>query len=280
MKFWLRLCAAAGVCAAATNVHAAFHLWQIKEVFTSADGSAQFVEFFTSSPNEPFLNGHNLIITSDGAAKEFVFDHNLSGSTANKHFLVATTGFGSLPGGVTPDYTLATGSFFNPNAANISFDFAHRTDLLEITGSQLPKDGQTSLVDTNVTPGGGDNLVTAVNSPTNFAGAMGSVNLGGGGPVPGDFNDSGVVDGADLALWRTNFGSATATFSQGDADDDDDVDGNDYLVWQRNVGPAPTMSAVSAVPEPAASLLSLLTATTLLNRRQPGRHMTTGEPEA
>ena len=267
MKFWQAIFAAAAVCAATTSARASFHLWQIKEVFTSADGSAQFIEFFTSSPIEQNLTGHNIIVTSDGVAKEFVFDHNLSGSTEDKHFLVATAGFGALPGGVAPDYTLATGSFFNPNASNISFEFAHGFDLLEITGSQLPKDGRISLNDTIVDPGGGDNLVTGVNSPTNFAGAVGSVNLGGGMPTPGDFNGSNVVDGADLTVWRSNFGDTTATFSQGDADADGDVDGRDFLVWQRNIGPA-VVPAVQAIPEPATAVLALITAAALFRRRR------------
>jgi hypothetical protein len=263
MKSWQMIGAAVAVCAAANSAQASFHLWQIKEVFTNADGSAQFIELFSSASSQNFLNGHNIIIASDGVMKEFVFDHNLSGATANKHLLVATAGFGALAGGVTPDYTLATGSFFNPDASNITFDFAHEFDLLVLSGSQLPKDGLTSLTDTNVVPGGGDNLVTGVNTPTNFAGAAGSVNLGGGGPAPGDFNDSGVVDGADLALWRTNFADTSATFSQGDADDDDDVDGADYLIWQRNLGAAAT-PAGQAIPEPVTGALALIAAIALV----------------
>jgi hypothetical protein len=277
MKFWQATFAAA-VCAGAASAEAAFHQWAIKEVFTNADGSVQFVEFFTTAPGEGFLNTHNIVITSDGVAKTATFNHDLSGSTANKHFLLATSGFGSIPGGVTPDYTATSGNLFNPNAANITFDFAHGFDILQVMGSQIPKDGVNSLHDADTTYLGPDVLSTGPNSPTNFAGATG--NLGGGGGTPGDFDGNGMVNGADLAVWRTNFGDTTATLSQGDADADGDVDGRDFLVWQRNVGPAAAMPAVNAVPEPAASLLSLLTAAALLNLRRSSRRMTTGEPEA
>jgi hypothetical protein len=265
MKFWQAIVALAA-CAWTTSAHSAFHDWEIKEIFTTADGAVQFIEFYTTSAFEGGLNSHNLVVTSDGVMKEFVFNHNLSNPTNDKHFLLATPGFGTLTGGVAPDYTLPSGNFFNPNATTIVFDFAHMFDTLTVSGSQIPKDGLNSLTDTDVAPNSLiDNLVVTVNSPTNFAGTTGSVNLGGGRPAPGDFNDSGVVDGADLALWRTNFGDSTATFSQGDADSDGDVDGRDFLVWQRNVGPA-AVPAVQAIPEPATAVLGLVTAAVIFQR--------------
>src|SRR5262245_590795 len=72
-----------------------FHLWDFSEFFSDADGSVQFIELHTASAGETFATGVDIRSNS----KVFTFDHNLSGSTANKDLLVATAGFGSLPGG-------------------------------------------------------------------------------------------------------------------------------------------------------------------------------------
>src|SRR3954451_21012420 len=81
------------------TVKAAFHLWNVKEVFTNADGSVQFVELFDNNPGETFVGGSKLRSNSDGVIKEFTFPGNLGNSTPG-HMLIATTGFGSLTGGV------------------------------------------------------------------------------------------------------------------------------------------------------------------------------------
>ncbi|MBN1851200.1 MAG: hypothetical protein JW829_00690, partial [Pirellulales bacterium] len=47
-----------------------------------------------------------------------------------------------------------------------------------------------------------------------------------------DFNEDRRVDHADLAVWKTSFGSNTG----GDADGDGDTDGEDFLVWQQEFG--------------------------------------------
>ncbi|MSR11584.1 MAG: hypothetical protein EXR84_07280 [Gammaproteobacteria bacterium] len=43
--------------AAVSPVQAGFDQWQISEVFSSADGSIQFIELFTSAANQQDLNG-------------------------------------------------------------------------------------------------------------------------------------------------------------------------------------------------------------------------------
>jgi len=80
-------------------------------------------------------------------------------------------------------------------------------------------------------------------------------------PIPGDFNGDHVVNGNDLAIWKSNFGanSGSATAAMGDADADGNVNGADLLIWQRNFTPVPNATVASAVPEPTALLLAVTT---------------------
>jgi hypothetical protein len=247
------------VSTAARPCFAAFHFWDIKEVFSNQDGTVQFIELFTTAGSERFLNNHVITATSDGNVVNFTLDHDLVGSTANKHFLIATAGFAALTGGVAPDFTPLPANFFNPNAASIKIDFVD-ADSITFAGSALPKDGVNSLTDQS--PSGVQNLVAGVNSPTNFAGAAGSINVS--APVEsGDFNSDGAVDGLDLAIWKNGFGATgtAATKAAGNADGDGDVDGRDFLVWQRGNSPAAS-AALAGVPEPAS--LSMLSVAMLL----------------
>jgi hypothetical protein len=167
-----------------TSAHAAFHLWNVKEVFTNASGSVQFIEMFDSFGGETLMNGFSLTANSDGNIKTFTFPSNLSLNTPGS-LLIATSGFGSLPGGVTPDFTFSqsttpiSGSFFNPNATNLSFTFNGSGDSMSFTGASLPKDGINSLTDANAhdSPTPVQSISSGTNSPTNLSGNSGSVNL-------------------------------------------------------------------------------------------------------
>ena len=137
-----------------------FHLWHVKEVFSNADGSVQFVEMFDSFSNENFVTGFTLSSNSDGVIKNFVFPGDPDGNSANKHMLIATSGFGLLTGAVTPDFTFdqggVVGAFFNPNATNITISFNGSGDSMSFTGATLPKNGINSLTDagaSRISPG-------------------------------------------------------------------------------------------------------------------------------
>jgi hypothetical protein len=169
---------------------AAQHFWHVKEVFTNASGSVQFIEMFDSNFGEGFVGAFTLTANSDGNIKTFKFPGNTSDTfaTNNHSLLIATSGFGSLPGSVTPDFTFDqsaapfspfVGPFFNPNATNITITFSGSGDSMTFAGASLPKDGINSLTDSGAfgAPPGSPNIGAGTNSPTNFGGGTGSVNL-------------------------------------------------------------------------------------------------------
>lgn len=163
-----------------------------------------------------------------------------------------------------------------PFAANLTstgtlaFDLgAANRDFFNITGNAT----LSGLVDITLEPGfvpTGSYTLLTVTGTLNTAGltlapadasqfslsVSGGKNLvltvGGSTPIPGDFNNNGTVDGADLAKWKTDFGPGAGS----DANGDGRTDGADFLVWQRNFGRTSAVPAAGAVPEPTAAALA------------------------
>lgn len=87
-----------------------------------------------------------------------------------------------------------------------------------------------------------------------------------------DFDGSSQVNAADLAAWKSGFGTTTgAAKSQGDANGDGAVDGGDFLVWQRQAGTTLEAPAAITVPEPAAFVLASLCMLAVAASRHPAR---------
>ncbi|HEX7376457.1 MAG TPA: DUF11 domain-containing protein, partial [Pirellulales bacterium] len=143
-----------------------FHLWKIDQVFSSADGKAQFIELHDPANGESHTGGH--FISSN--ENKFVFPADLpSDNTANMHFLIGTRSYAALPGAVQPDYVVPD-NFFNPNGD--TFDYAD-VDTFTFTAGQLPTDGVAALF-RDVSSG---NLSTGKNLETDLAGQSASVTL-------------------------------------------------------------------------------------------------------
>jgi hypothetical protein len=158
---------------------AGVHLWRVKEIFSNADGTIQFIEIATccGSTGENFLGGH--VLTSNTSS--FPFPGNVEGSTLNKHVLLATAGFAALPGAPTPDHIIGS-NFLSTGGDTITFSFY---DALTFPAGALPTDGTNSL---NRNPNDPPTATfTALNSPTNYADQSGTVNAVTGPP--------GVPDG-------------------------------------------------------------------------------------
>jgi hypothetical protein len=81
---------------------------------------------------------------------------------------------------------------------------------------------------------------------------------------PADFDNNGVVNGADLTLWQSSFG----TDDHADADGDGDADGADFLAWQRAFHGSNAAHMSATVPEPNCATLILLILTFGYRRRR------------
>ena len=154
---------------------AAFHLWDVNELYSNADGSVQFIEMVVpagpGSDSEHFINGTKFDSTNGPVTNSLTLDHQLDTSlpTGGRHFLVGTAGFAATPGAVTPDFIMPDGFIFPPGGG-LTFVGAAGGTIDFISYDPLP----TGAMSMN------RNNTIGINSPTNFAGQSGSVFV----PIP------------------------------------------------------------------------------------------------
>lgn len=186
----------------------AFHLYRINELYSNANGTIQFIEMSVGNFNgELFWINQSLSVTQDSNTNTFRFPVNLPSTfTANTTVLIATQGFADL-GIVTPDFIIPDGFLFTQGGATVNF-----AGVDQVAYNALPLDGTHSIDrDGNA----------AINSPRNFAGETGTIQInlivgtesadsliGGAGNdllnglAGDDFLDGG--GGADTALYSSN----------------------------------------------------------------------------
>jgi len=156
------------------------HTWEVWEIFSNADGSVQFVEIKETHGGtaEVGLGGHTMIAHPSNISTGM---QSVTGNTAFTFYLLATAGFAALPGAPTPDITLPPGAKLFQNTSDTSMEYSF-TNTASWTVASLPTDGIHSLT-RSVSLGP---LSSATNSPTNFAGATGTIDASGGGAsLPG-----------------------------------------------------------------------------------------------
>lgn len=164
-------CAALALFLFAAPTLAGSHLWKISEVFSNADGTVQFIELNESggSTFETALGGKTMTDQVNGSV--FTIPSNIVGNTADRYLLFATAAFAALPGAPTPDYIIPA-HFFAINGDTIHWAPAFFYDNFTYGAGALPTNGTSSIQVTNYNT---HTFITAVNSPTNFAGQTGSV---------------------------------------------------------------------------------------------------------
>jgi serralysin len=151
-----------------------FHLWEIREIYSGADGSIQFIELFSSADGQTRLGGQTLRFTEAGTGNvvEFFFPADLAGSTAGRSLLLGTPSYFFLSGVPDPDFVLPD-NFLSFAGGTLEIVGG---DVLTYGAGLLPADGTHSLVDLNA--GGDPVLAVEVSSPTNFSGESGSIEAG------------------------------------------------------------------------------------------------------
>ena len=127
--------------ACALPAHASFHLFQIDQVFSNADGTVQYVVMRepSSTPGENFWNGITLRASGAAGNTQFTFPSNLpSSDTGGRSVLVATAGFAAL-GLVTPDFIIPNG-FLPVGGGTLNY-----AGVDQIAFGALPTDGATAI---------------------------------------------------------------------------------------------------------------------------------------
>jgi hypothetical protein len=136
--------------------------WAMTEIYSNADGSVQFLEFYTVEDIAAFLTGDSMTSATPGGTNTYTFPSDLGpGFAQGKRMLVGTEGFAAL-GVVAPDFVVPNG-FFSADGGTVIMGDYDRWDY-----PPLPVDGLLSLYR-------GGAIIT--NTPTNYAGATGTVKL-------------------------------------------------------------------------------------------------------
>jgi len=112
-------------------------------------------------------------------------------------------------------------------------------------------------------------------SPVEFADVENYLDVkyfGAAAAVDGDYDGDGDVDGADLVVWRGQFGDTAQGKPNADGDNDRDIDGADFLIWQRRLAGSSIVMESRSIPELASFTLAfgffLGTATLHRSRRR------------
>jgi hypothetical protein len=135
--------------------------WKIDEIYSNSTANVQFVELTDTVDGEFFVGGQTL--TSNNLTFTFPSDLPNVGSTVGAHILLATPGYFSLAGVAKADFTLPDHFF---NAVGDTLTYGGGSDSVTIGNFQYPLDNVHSL---NRSPPDAT-LVSAINSPTDFAG--------------------------------------------------------------------------------------------------------------
>lgn len=170
--FFLAVALSGSVLSFASAAVAGIHTWDVKEVFSNASGTIQYIELIDNGVTGGEVGVGNGSLTELSFARTHSWANGAVATPTNgRSYLIASQTFANLPGAPTPDVIIPVAKmpFFNPAGDTIGF-----AGVDSWTFGAVPTNGTQSL----------DRLAgVAANSPKNYAGSQGSVNAA-PAPVP------------------------------------------------------------------------------------------------
>jgi hypothetical protein len=149
---------------------AGIHTWDVREVFSNADGTIQYVELWEADGGSTEVGVGNGSLSSNTQSFA-IANGSVAPPTTHKSYLLATAAFAALPGAPTPDKIIPALSvpFFNTSGDTVAF-----VGIDSWTFGAVPTNGISSL---------DRQSGVGTNTPKNYAGVEGQVDAsGGGGP--------------------------------------------------------------------------------------------------
>jgi hypothetical protein len=147
----------------ASPAHAAHHLWRFSQLFSTADGSVQYIQLAVNEDGENQVAN----FTINSGTNTFTFPGPLSDpqTTVHKWILLGTANLATLPGGVTPDFVIPA-NFFPVGGGTLNYA---GVDVWNY--GPVPTDRRNALFKSGAT------VTTGVNAPANFNLQTGSLLL-------------------------------------------------------------------------------------------------------
>ena len=236
------------ICLPGSAAYATFHLIDVNEVYTNADGTVQYVELISRGPLQTNLGPTRIVArNADGTASTLVvnFSAAFTGSLNNGDtLLIATPGFQAVAG-FAPDFVMPADSLISFPAGRIAFQDDAGTSTVDsvayglYTGANtgfglpaldLPCDGNQSLhrVSTAFPRNNATEYDVGAPTPRRNNGTTTTLNP----PLGADCDASLSPDACDIASDDlsddNNNDIPDECEARGDFDGDGDVDFDDY----------------------------------------------------
>lgn len=147
---------------------AAYHAWDINEIYSNPDGTVQFIELRALGGSQQFMNNAVTIrATNSTVTNIFVCNSNLPADTFGRFCIIGTSNLTSVPGGVRPDFFIPPNFIPQANgpgsAAVLFLPNSFPANNVAAVYANLPQNGDAAIIRS-----GASFITVTTNSPRNF----------------------------------------------------------------------------------------------------------------